>query len=97
MKLLMKVSYLFIHLFLNIFLCETYFFADINNEAINSKIWLKKNFEPPHEVLSNWRQSYSLRKTSTDSIANYFEEWPVITSPLAPQLVRSNAKNYQFI
>lgn len=55
----------------------------------DSQIWLTKNVEPQAEVLKHWKNSYPLRSIhdKNTTITEYFENWPILKSEIAPELV----------
>ncbi|CAG9763813.1 unnamed protein product [Ceutorhynchus assimilis] len=59
-----------------------------DQSVTDSKIWLSKNSTPKAEVLLHWKASYCLRKLSDNTtIADYFQEWPILKEDIAPELV----------
>lgn len=69
---------------------------DIPEEAHNSKIWLKVNSEPKEQVLYHWEISYPLRIKREGTIIQFFHEWPILETQLAPELVSSINSKYLF-
>lgn len=69
---------------------------DIPEEAHNSKIWLKVNSEPKEQVLYHWEISYPLRIKREGTITQFFHEWPILETQLAPELVSSINSKYLF-
>lgn len=75
------------------FLCVTYYLlllivSNISEEVKDSQIWLKHNNEPKEEVMSHWKLSYPIRKIANFSLSEFFEEWPILQTQAAVDLVR---------
>ncbi|KAB0803155.1 hypothetical protein PPYR_00125 [Photinus pyralis] len=71
---------------------ESYHQEVIDQEAKDSEIWLRRNTQPQCEVLQHWKQSYLARRnTQFQTIAQFLEQWPILRSPIAPDLI-----NYDF-
>lgn len=61
---------------------------DISREIQDSQIWLKHNSEPENEVIHHWKLSFPIRKIGQLSLTEYFEEWPILRTQAAIDLVR---------
>lgn len=73
------------------FLCKILAGDAYEAEVKDSQIWLKNNSESTSsDILEHWRQSYPARKDkgAEMTIEKYLEDWPVLKTQLAPQLVR---------
>lgn len=55
---------------------------------MDSQIWLKRNIEPRAEIISHWKKAYPLRKMRKFmTICDYLDEWPILKTDVAPDLV----------
>lgn len=61
--------------------------SDVPKEAHDSHIWLKYNNEPQEEVMHHWKLSYPVRKIANSSLSEFLEEWPILKTQVAIDLV----------
>lgn len=62
--------------------------SDISREMQDSQIWLMHNHEPKHEVMHHWKLSFPIRKIAHLSLSEFFEQWPILRTQAAVDLVR---------
>lgn len=54
----------------------------------DSQIWLMHNYEPKHEVVHHWEISYPIRQIANLSLNDFLEQWPILRTQAAIDLVR---------
>lgn len=54
----------------------------------DSQIWLMHNSEPKHEVQHHWKLSLPIRQIANSSLSEFFEQWPILKTQAAHDLVR---------
>ena len=62
--------------------------SEISKEAKDSQIWLLHNNEPKDDVLYHWKISLPIREIATLSPSEFLEQWPILKTQVAVDLVR---------
>jgi len=53
----------------------------------DSQLWLMRNSEPKEEVIHHWKLSFPMRKIAHLSLTEFFEQWPILKTQTAIDLV----------
>jgi len=56
----------------------------------DSQIWLIHNHKPKHQVLHLWKLCFPIREIAHLSPSEFFEEWPILKTQAAVDLVKYN-------
>ncbi|XP_071641855.1 uncharacterized protein [Temnothorax longispinosus] len=75
--------------------CETFTVEEkenISREMQDSQVWLKHNTEPKDEVIRRWKLSFPIRKIGRLSLNEYLEEWPILRTQAAIDLIDCDFK-----
>lgn len=61
----------------------------------DSQIWLTCNNEPKEEVMHRWKLFFPIRKIAHLSLDEFFEQWPILKTQAAVDLVKKHVLNFE--
>ncbi|CAH0547426.1 unnamed protein product [Brassicogethes aeneus] len=64
--------------------------SEESEDATNAKIWLKQNtkLDQYELIIENWKKAYPIRKLEGKTIQEFFIDWPILSTQIAPELIR---------